>query len=387
MSVDDQTLDLLAHKRFPHLAAAVRARAGEIVRRWEDAVRETLPAADELTLAELRNSLPLILDEIADALASDKPAATERLVQGSRGHGESRFHDNYNVRELVVEYRLLRRVVIEQVHAEIPVPLDADQNVALNMALDTAIQSGIVVFTEHQRDQIRAASEAQSKYLSFLSHDLRNHLNHATLILQLLGERLAEVPGCDDAVQDVHSIQQSIFQTTDGMDRLLHAERLRKGAYKPALATFALDGVFAELLKSAGPATQAKGLHVQVEVPQGAAIHSDRGLILLVLQNLLGNAIKYSSRGTIRLVAEPPAIDRGWTLSVSDQGPGIAPEKVDRLFDAFTRGETHGQSGVGLGLSIASQAAKVLGGHLALDSTPNAGSTFRLVLPPHNRAE
>jgi hypothetical protein len=61
MSTEDLTLDLLAHHPFPHLAAAVRARADFIVPEWEIAVRSTLPAADELTLQQLRNSLPSIL--------------------------------------------------------------------------------------------------------------------------------------------------------------------------------------------------------------------------------------------------------------------------------------------------------------------------------------
>jgi signal transduction histidine kinase len=69
-------------------------------------------------------------------------------------------------------------------------------------------------------------------------------------------------------------------------------------------------------------------------------------------------------------------------LYVSDQGPGIAPDRVRTLFDAFTRGETHGQPGVGLGLNIASHAARLLGSDLQVESKPGEGSTFSLTLPP-----
>ena len=388
MSVEDQTLDLLAHHAFPRIAAALRAGTQRIIYAWEEAVRRTLPHGDELTLKQLRNSVPMILQEIADALASDTPAATRELVEGSKVHGEARFHEHYNVRELVVEYRLLRRIIIEQVSAELGERLDERQNVALNMAVDTAVQSGIVVFTDHQREQIRAASESQSKYMAFLSHDLRNHLNHATLVLQLLGQRLAEMPGCADCVEDVSSIQKSIAQTVGGMDRLLQAERLRNEAVQPRWEPLELKAALSEIAARLGHEAKGKGLSLVVDVPEGAEARTDRELITLVMQNLLGNAIKYSARGTVRVTAHPGAgagegVGQGWVIGVSDEGPGIAPENLSRLFNAFSRGDTHGQAGVGLGLSIASQAAKLLGAKLEVESRLGEGSTFRLLLAGH----
>ena len=105
----------------------------------------------------------------------------------------------------------------------------------------------------------------------------------------------------------------------------------------------------------------------------------------LVLQNLLGNAVKYSSTGTIRIMARDRVEGKnsGWILSISDEGPGIASENLSNLFDAFKRGETHGKPGVGLGLTIAAQAARLLGGELTVESKLNVGSTFRLMLPSY----
>jgi signal transduction histidine kinase len=123
-----------------------------------------------------------------------------------------------------------------------------------------------------------------------------------------------------------------------------------------------------------------KGLRVENAVPAGAAAHSDRELITLVLQNLLGNAIKFSSRGTVRVDAANDPL--GWRVSVSDEGPGISPDRVGTLFEAFTRGGTHGQPGMGLGLTIASHAARLLGSDLRVESTVGKGSTFSFTLPP-----
>ena len=383
MSTEDPTLDLLAYQAFPHLAEALQLRTDIIIHAWEIAVRRTLPAADELTLQQLRNSLPLILQEIVDAFASDKPRATQDLIEDSKSHGATRFHENYNVRELIVEYRLLRRTIIEQISEALNERLDARSNVALNMAVDAALQGGVVTFTQHLQQQIKASTEVQSSYLSFLSHDLRNHLNHATLRLQLLAAKLAQVPEFANSVEDIQSIKQAIFQTTAGMDRLLQAEQLRKDSVELRTDPVNLNLLISEVIKQVDHEAKSKGLELDTDVPEGAQAASDEGLLTLVLQNLLGNAVKYSSRGRIKVIAQNVVNDEdvSWVLSIVDQGPGIAPENLNHLFDAFRRGDTYGKPGVGLGLTIASQATKLLGGKLEIESKVNAGSTFRLVLP------
>ena len=340
-----------------------------IIPEWEIAVRRTLPAADEMTLQQLRNSLPSILKEIAAALASGKPHATRELIEGSKSHGVTRFHEHYNIRELVVEYRLLRRIVIEQISEALGDGLDARNNVALNMAMDTALQVGVVAFTDHLRQRIRASTDTQSKYLSFLSHDLRNHLNHAMLHLQLLAARLSQAPEYAKSVEDIESIKRAILQTTSGMDQLLQAEQLRQDCAPINLQLVDLKLLLSEVAKQSRHDAQAKGLRLDVDVPEGAETMSDEGLLTLVLQNLLGNAVKYSSSGTIRIAArnKSKGNDTGWILSVSDHGPGIAPENLNNLFDAFKRGETYGKPGVGLGLTIAALAARLLGGELEVE--------------------
>lgn len=383
MSTEDPTLDLLAYHAFPHLAEALQLRFDIIIHAWEVAVRRTLPAADELTLQRLRNSLPLILQEMADAFTSDKPSATQDLIEGSKNHGATRFHENYNVRELIVEYRLLRRIIIEQVSEALNNRLDARSNVALNMAVDAVLQGGVVTFIRHLQRQIKASTEVQSSYLSFLSHDLRNHLNHATLRLQLLAAKLAQVPEFAARVEDIQSIKRAIFQTTAGMDRLLQAEQLRKESVELRTDPVNLNLLISEVIKQVDHEAKSKGLELEADVPEGAQAASDEGLLTLVLQNLLGNAVKYSSRGKIKVIAQNISNDEdiSWVLSIADQGPGIAPENLNHLFDAFRRGDTYGKPGVGLGLTIASQATRLLGGKLEIESKVNVGSTFRLVLP------
>jgi signal transduction histidine kinase len=100
----------------------------------------------------------------------------------------------------------------------------------------------------------------------------------------------------------------------------------------------------------------------------------------------VGNAVKYSTRGIVRIGAKRRREDQHWVLSISDEGPGIAKEHLARIFDAFRRGDAHGQPGVGLGLAIASQAAKLLGAELTVESSVGVGSRFRLILPANESA-
>ena len=382
----DPTVDLLATRPFPKIAAALKARKGRVLRRWEEEVKTLLPQADELTLGQLRDHLPQILDQAVEAMGASHDSPLSELVEMTRSHGSMRFHQQFNVQELIVEYRLLRRILVEEINRGLGGKLTVGQVIVLNMAVDTAMQHGVMSFIQHQREQLRAAGEVQSRYLSYLSHDLRNNLNGCTLMLEVLRQRLAGLEGFTEDVGDIATIQRSVAETIAGMDRILQAERLRKAAVRPNVDRVDLGSVVHDALRQGARAAGNKGLKLEADVPPGASAESDRELLGLVLQNLIGNAVKYSAAGTI-VVRARPWLDaetgeaRGWELSVTDQGPGIAPQHRQRLFDAFARGETHGQPGVGLGLAIAAHAARLLGGYLAFESEVGLGSTFRVFLP------
>ena len=383
-------MDLLATRPFPRIAEALAARKARVLRRWEQEVAELLPQADELTVAQLRDHLPQILDQAVETLGSCHSSPLNELVEMTRSHGSMRFHQQFNVRELIVEYRLLRRILVEEINRGLGGKLKVGQVIVLNMAVDTALQQGVTAFIQHQKEQLRAAGEVQSRYLSYLSHDLRNNLNGCTLMLEVLRQRLEGMQGFSEDVSDIFTIQRSVAETIAGMDRILQAERLRKQAVEPRVSRVDLYALVHDLARQASRGAEQKGLKVRLEVPEGAQLDSDRELIGLVLQNLLGNAVKYSKAGTVSVCAKtadevPEGTQRGWEVSVADEGPGISPQHRQRLFDAFARGETHGQPGVGLGLAIAAQAARLLGGRLTFESVVGQGSTFRFLIPEMRR--
>jgi signal transduction histidine kinase len=123
-----------------------------------------------------------------------------------------------------------------------------------------------------------------------------------------------------------------------------------------------------------------KGTALEVSAPDACMIVSDREMLTIIFQNLISNALKYAPRGTIRVLGEAQP-DGSCLVRIKDEGPGIPPDKLAQLFTAFTRGQTYGQPGVGLGLSIARQAADLIGARIWAESQPGDGCTFFVQIP------
>jgi signal transduction histidine kinase len=253
---------------------------------------------------------------------------------------------------------------------------------ALNLAVDVAVRRGVVSFSAEQRAELQSVVEAQTKYLSFLSHDLRGGLNGVLLMIEVLRRDLAKEPKFGESLEDLDVMRRSILETVGTMDRFLHAERFRKGKVQVRPSRIDMRRLVNEVTTHFAYQAKDKKLNLVQEVADGAVITSDKELVSVILQNLVGNAVKYQQQGEVRI--KVGTCDDGENIcriSVIDNGPGIAPEKLQQLFTSFTRGETHGQPGTGLGLSIARQAADLLKAKLWADSKPGEGSTFHLELP------
>jgi signal transduction histidine kinase len=234
----------------------------------------------------------------------------------------------------------------------------------------------------HPDSEHRIERSPDRKYLSFVCHDLNNNLNAIAIHLELLRQRLLL---SNDFVEESCMLEQlrgSISRTTTGMRRMLARERFRKQHPRAQARRVNLHMLAADVRAQHYLQARAKGLEISVDVPRDSFMHSDASLIAIVLQNLVGNSVKFSDRGTIRIGArhDPEPLNGGWDLSVSDQGPGIAPEYIDNIFDAFERGDTAGREGVGLGLAIASEAARLLDATLSAETQAGVSSTFHLKL-------
>ena len=376
------SMDLLKYRPFPDLAAAVRARTAVAVDRWLAAVKLTLPAANELTFTQIRNRLPDTLASMADALEAEDPKATKDLMNTSISHGETRFDQNFALGELMIEYGVLRPILIEECCEHLGRMLTLEEAQALNMGVDVICRRGVVTYVNQQKEQMQALVDAQTKYLSFLSHDLRGNLNSVLLMIEVLHRDLETEPKFMQSIDDLQVMRRSILETVATMDRFLHAERFRKGKVQVKPETVNLQAVVCDVVAQFAYQAKDKDLDLHCEVPADIEIVSDPQLIGMILQNYIGNAIKYSRKGQVRVTCDKGAdAMMACRISVSDQGPGIEASAMDKVFQPFARGETHGESGTGLGLTIARQAAELLGAKLSVESEVGNGTTFHLDLP------
>ncbi|MDP9173684.1 MAG: HAMP domain-containing histidine kinase [Planctomycetota bacterium] len=379
--MDNPSLDAMMRQPLADLAMAIRARATRIFDRFRILILEVLPAADELTLSELQNSLPKVLEDLAIALAATGGPRQTNFLADSREHGVCRYHQSFNLSELLVEYSILRSILLEEITRELNRALTVDELRGLNAGIDASARRAVETFVAYQKQEIKSSSEAYSKYLSFLSHDLRGNLNGILLMVEVLRRELSAAKQFKDSLEDLDLMRRSILDTVGTMDRFLHAERFRRGKVEVKWGEVNLSTLIQDVVNQFSAQAREKGIELCIDTTRCPTITTDRELLSMVLQNLISNAVKYTRQGSVRIAAQPMGAG-ACQISVADEGPGIALEDMADIFQPFTRGKTHGQKGAGLGLSIAKQAADLLGANLCASSGGlGKGATFILDLP------
>jgi signal transduction histidine kinase len=243
--------------------------------------------------------------------------------------------------------------------------------------LQTALESMRVA-----REHAEQASQLKTNFLSMVSHELRSPL--ATLQLQL--ERI-EMRGTEgmgpDALTLVKRMTSSARRLQDLIEGLLQYARIQSGRLSTEIESFDLSALARDVVEEVRPHAEDKGLALTLATAGALPpLDSDPRLVRLILVNLLGNAIKFTERGTVELsLAHQSDVHR---IAVKDTGPGIPPEHQTRIFEPFEQVETARKKhlvGVGLGLALVREMVTSLRGALELDSRVGLGSTFQVLLP------
>jgi len=230
------------------------------------------------------------------------------------------------------------------------------------------------------RERAEALDRAQKDLVAVVSHDLRNPLGAV-----LIGvSTLRRWPQLDAA--RVRENLDSIHRAAERASRLVHdlldVARIDAGHLQLELAPLDLGALAREAVELMRPLLAEAELRCEAEVAEGmTTVLADRERILQVLSNLIGNARKFGRPGSLVSIAvwEEEGEAR---CCVSDEGPGISPEDLPRIFDRYFQGP-HGPTahGVGLGLSIARGIVEAHGGRIWVDSAPGRGSRFFFSVP------
>ncbi len=383
MHATERSMDLLKYHSFPEIGGAVRRRAAAVVELWLAIAKDNVPAAGGLNADELRDHLGITLEMMAKTLESDQPMSLTELMNKATIHGDVRFDQQYNLSELLTEYALIRPILLDQVSEELGRLMIPMEIVALNLAVDVAIKQGVLAFANHHQNQLQKNAESRAKYLSFLSHDLRGGLNGTLLMIEVLRRELQPHNQFAESVQDLESMRRSILETVGTMDRFLHAEKLRNGRVIPKVAPVSLAQVVRDVMHQVSWIAKDKGVTITTDTAVDRTVTSDRELLMQIVLNFVSNAVKYC-RGKVNICIHCHDEGKCERIEVSDNGPGIPAENLAKIFAQFSRGDTHGEQGTGLGLFIARQAAELLGVRLSATSTVGEGSMFIVEIPKDN---
>jgi Na+/proline symporter/signal transduction histidine kinase/ActR/RegA family two-component response regulator len=216
----------------------------------------------------------------------------------------------------------------------------------------------------------------KTRFLAAASHDVLQPLNAARLYVTSMIER--QLGGQDATL--VGNIDASLEAVEEILNVLIEIARLDAGKLEPEISSFALQPLFEGLAVEFSPMARGKGLDLRI-VPTALWVRSDRRLLRRVLQNLVSNAIKYTTDGKVLLGVRR----RGEQvmIAVGDTGPGIPEGERALIFKEFQRltATAGAVRGLGLGLSIVERIGKVLGHRVELQSTPGRGSLFSVELP------
>jgi two-component system sensor histidine kinase ChiS len=254
--------------------------------------------------------------------------------------------------------------------------------VALEKEKETQVQ------LRKAKEAAEAANEAKNQIMANTSHELRTPL-HGIINLADLIRIGASGPVSPQAVQDLEMIINSASRLNSLVNDILDFSKLQKQQLEIQHKPVDLFQVAENSLALLKPLHREKPIDLQNELIKDLPlVDGDEDRIQQILLNLLGNALKFTESGEVRLGA---VVQDGWIeLAVADTGIGIPQDKQERIFDAFEQGDasterTHG--GTGLGLSVAKQLVELHGGRIWLESVVGQGSVFRFTLPCSSASE
>ncbi len=236
------------------------------------------------------------------------------------------------------------------------------------------------------KEAAESADRAKSEFLAIVSHEIRTPINGVIGFAKLLHD----TPLTPEQRTFADMITSSGRSLETLISDILDLSKIEAGKLEIEHAPFSLRDCIDETLHLFGPRAREAGLSIKTSVAQGVPviINSDHGRLRQILNNLVGNAIKFTEFGGIEVsvecspgIAHPNGVTRGVRLhfTVRDTGIGIPAEKIDQLFRPFSQVDTSAKrrrGGTGLGLIIAKRLCERMGGAISVESRVGEGSTF-----------
>jgi CheY-like chemotaxis protein len=249
--------------------------------------------------------------------------------------------------------------------------------------------------TQQKAEEVARASQYKSEFLANMSHELRTPLNSLLILSRSLSDNREENLS-NEQVESARIIHDSGSNLLRLINDILDLSKIEAGKMELDLADFPLNSMIRTLKRTFDHIAQEKqvGFSVEIDPTLPAVIRTDSPKLEQVINNLVGNAFKFTQQGTVTVHIGRPTTDLALperltgksviAIAVSDTGIGIPADKFQKIFNAFEQvdsGTSRQYGGTGLGLAISTRIAELLGGCIDLRSREGRGSTFTILLP------
>lgn len=348
---------------------AMLALRDQVIEAWCEAARGTLNKAGSLPAPILLNTLPTFYERLARLLTQEffQASGVDVAVIAQEHGGERARLSGYDTTTLIREYQLFRQVLFKMLHQG-GVALTHEQREAIATSIDSAIRESVTTFALIQ-------SAMREQFIAALTHDLRTPLSSVSVAAQVIEGKAEDADIRKLAGRIVSNARRIEGMTRDLLDCMVFevGERLPLHLEEFDLAVLAYE--------VAQQAIECHGAKVEVEFASVPGCWC-RASLQRALENLLGNAIKYSTPGTpITLTVKRNAARA--QLAVHNEGEPIPPDEIESIFQVYrrARGGKCAKEGWGVGLPYARRVAESHGGSLIVTSTAALGTSFQIDIP------
>lgn len=258
----------------------------------------------------------------------------------------------------------------------------------ISLALEVSERKRVEDTLRKSKNAAEEANRAKSQFLANMSHELRTPLNAIIGYSEMLKEEADEL-GYGDAVSDLEKIRSAGQHLLALINDILDISKIEAGKMELYLEPFRISSLLQEVKSTVQPLMEKSGNRFSIhDASQVDTMVADFTKVRQSLLNLLSNAAKFTEEGDITLTVQTDSTREDGTtqvlMTVTDTGIGMTLEQLSKLFQAFTQADastTRKYGGSGLGLAISRRFCQMMGGDIAVSSSPGEGSTFTICLP------
>jgi signal transduction histidine kinase len=329
------------------------------------------------------------------ALRSSGLAGSQQHREPALRHGEQRWESGWSPTEVVRDYQLMRLVILEFLEQRLSRSLYCRELMAVGVFIDDAVAASVATYVASRDDEVLQRARGRTdtleeenrrkdEFMAMLGHELRNPLapiqNSLHVIRALLGRAHPSV------VKSLEVIERQSNHLLRLVDDILDLARIGQGRFELRKSRLDLRRVLEQAVQTSEPGIKARRHELTVSIPNDALeIDADPDRLLQIISNLLNNAAKYTEPGgSIHLSGEREG--DSVAVRVRDNGMGIPPDMVSRVFELFAQVEEskdHAQGGLGIGLTLVQRLVEQHGGTIVCESAGvGKGSEFIVRLPP-----